>query len=61
MLNICQEKVHEVTEISAHSELLNPFYYMVPRVTEYICLNFPEDKCINRTVILPRAGEILMV
>lgn len=56
MLNICQEKVHEVTEISAHSELLNPFYYMVPRVTEYICLNFPEDKCINRTVILPRAG-----
>ena len=56
MLNICQENVHEVTEISAHSELLNPFYYMVPRVTEYICLNFPEDKCINRTVILPRAG-----
>lgn len=56
MLNICQEKVHEVTEISAHLELLNPFYYMVPRVTEYICLNFPEDKCINRTVILPRAG-----
>ena len=56
MLNICQEKVHEEKEIPTHSELFDPLHYMDLSVTEYICLNFSEDKYANRTVILPRAG-----
>lgn len=56
MLNICQDQVHGEEEISAHFELFDPLHYVVSSITEYICLNFPEDKCINRTVILPRAG-----
>lgn len=56
MLNISQKKINNETEISAHSKLLNPSNYVVSTVTEYVCLDFPEDKYINRTVILPRAG-----
>ena len=56
MLSICQEEVHGEEEISAHSELFDPLHYVVLSVTDYICLNFPKDKCVNRTVILPRAG-----
>lgn len=56
MLNICQEKVNNETEISAYLELFDPYYYMVHSVTDYVCLNFPEDKCINHSVILPRVG-----
>ena len=57
MLNICQEKISKAEEIPAHSELLDPLHYIVSSVTEYVCLNFPEDKYINRTVILPQAGR----
>lgn len=56
MLNICQEKVNNETEISAHLELLDPLHYMVHSVTDYVCLNFPEDKYVNHSVILPRVG-----
>lgn len=56
MLNICQEKVDNETEISAHLELFDPYNYMVPSVTDYVCLNFPEDKHVKHSVILPRVG-----
>lgn len=56
MLNICQEKVNNETEIVAHLELFDPFHYMVHSVTDYVCLNFPEDQYVNHSVILPRAG-----
>lgn len=56
ILNICQEKVKNEVEISSHLELFDPLYYMVHSVTDYVCLNFPEDKYVNHSVILPRAG-----
>lgn len=56
MLNICQEKVKNEVEISSHLKLFDPLHYMVHSVTDYVCLNFPEDKYVNHSVILPRAG-----
>lgn len=56
MLNLCQEKIGGNEAISQHLELFDPRYYIVCSVTDYICLNFPEDKCINHSVILPRVG-----
>ena len=56
ILNICQEKVNDETEISGHLEWFDPVNYMVLSVTDYVCLNFPEDKCIDRSVILPPVG-----
>ena len=56
MLNICQKKVNNETEISAHSEIFDPLFYIDSSVTDYVCLNFPEDKYVNHSVILPRAG-----
>lgn len=56
MLNICQEKVNDETKISEHSELFDPVHYIVPTVTSYVCLNFPEDKYVDHSVILPSAG-----
>lgn len=57
MLNICQEKIHNKTEISDHTELFNPAHYIVSSVTDYVCLDFPEDKYVRHSVILPRAGR----
>lgn len=56
MLDICQEKVNDETEISAHLEMFDPCHYMDFSVTDYVCLNFPEDKYVNHSVILPSAG-----
>lgn len=56
MLDICQEKMNDETKISDHLELFDPFHYIVPSVTSYVCLNFPEDKYVDHSVILPRAG-----
>ncbi|MCX4306114.1 MAG: hypothetical protein OSJ69_09975 [Acetatifactor sp.] len=56
MLNICQKKVNNETGISAHLEIFDPLHYVDFSVTDYICLNFPEDKYVNHSVILPRAG-----
>lgn len=55
MLNISQEKVNNETEIYEQIELFNPIYYMDLSVTDYVCLNFPEDKYANHSVILPPA------
>ncbi len=56
MLNICQKKVNNEAEISDHLELFDPMHYIDSTVTNYVCLNFPEDKYANHSVILPRAG-----
>lgn len=56
ILNICQEKVNDETEIFVRSELFDPSHYMVLSVTDYVCLKFPEDKYVNHSVILPPAG-----
>lgn len=55
ILDICQDKVDDLTEISGHLELLDPHHYIDSSVKEYVCLNFPEDRYVNRTVILPSA------
>lgn len=47
MLNICQKKMKNETEISAHLEMFDPLYYVDSSVTDYVCLNFPEDKYVN--------------
>lgn len=57
MLNICQDNVTDPAELDDHSALLDPKRYIVSSVTDYVCLNFPEDKHINHSVILPRAGS----
>ena len=57
VLNICQGKLKNETEISNHLELFDPAHYIVHSVTDYVCLNFPEDKYINYSVILPRTGR----
>ena len=56
MLNICQEKINDKADFSKYLELFDPCHYMVLPVTDYVCLNFPEDKYINHAVILPRVG-----
>ena len=56
MLNICQKKVNNETEISAHFEIFDPLYYIDSSVSDYVCLDFPEDKYVNHSVILPQAG-----
>lgn len=55
MLNICQKMKNE-TEILAHLAMFDPLYYVDSSVTDYVCLNFPEDKYVNHSVILPGAG-----
>ncbi len=56
MLNICQKKVNNETEISAHLEIFDPLVYIDSSATDYVCLNFPEDQYVSHSVILPRAG-----
>lgn len=59
MLNISQEMIHNETDISDHMELFDPSHYIVPSINEYICFNFPEDKYVNQSVILPSVGKQL--
>lgn len=53
MLNLCQDQIRDQTELDHHPELFDPAHYIVPTVTEYVCLSFPEDKYADRSVILP--------
>ena len=55
MLNICQEKLDEDANMDQNPNLFDPAYYVDEKVTDYICLNFPEDKRIDHCVILPEA------
>ena len=57
ILNICQEKIKNDTEISKHPELFDVSYYMVMSVTDYVCLSFPEDKYVSCSIILPPVGQ----
>lgn len=57
MLNICQENVKNEMEIYNYAKLFDPSYYIVPKVKDYVCLNFPNDRCVNHSVILPQAGD----
>lgn len=57
MLNICQEKDNEGIKIFEHLELFDPVHYMVPTVTNYICLKFPEDQGVDYSIILPQVGS----
>lgn len=56
ILNICQEKVYDMTGISDKPELFDPYKYIDDSITEYVCFNFPEDKSINYSIILPPVG-----
>lgn len=56
MLNICQKEANDKPEIFKCLELFDPLHYIVSSVTDYVCLKFQEDKYINHSVILPRAG-----
>lgn len=56
MLDICQEKVNDEKEIPVHVEMFDPCHYIDFSVTDYVCLNFPEDKYVNHSIILPSAG-----
>lgn len=56
MLNICQNKIKNEIEIADNLKLFDPLNYMVLSVTDYICFNFPEDKYVKHSVILPGSG-----
>lgn len=59
ILNICQEKINDEVDVSAHLEMFNPLNYIDSSVTDYVCLNFPEDKYVKHSIILPPAGRKL--
>lgn len=56
ILNLCQEKIKSEVEILANPDLFKPENYMDQSVVEYVCFNFPDDKFISHSVILPRVG-----
>ena len=37
-------------------DLFKPNYYIEQSVTEYVCFNFPDDKYVSYSIILPRVG-----
>ena len=55
MLNLCQEKLDENTSMDQNPDLFDLSHYVDEKVTDYICLNFPEDRHIDHCVILPEA------
>lgn len=59
ILNLCQEKILQVEDITINIELLRPDHYIDGRVMEYVCFNFPDDKYVSHCVILPNPGGIL--
>lgn len=55
MLNLGQEKVSNIADIVNHLSLFNPARYIDDSVTDYISLDFEDDKYARHTVILPSA------
>lgn len=55
MLNLCQDKLNEDVNMDQNPDLFDPLHYVDEKVTDYICLNFPEDRYIDHCVILPEA------
>ena len=56
ILNLCQEKIKLETDITMNPDLFKPNYYIEQSVTEYVCFNFPDDKHVSCSIILPRVG-----
>lgn len=56
ILNLCQEKIKLEADITMNLALFKPNYYIDQSVTEYVCFNFPDDKYIRHSIILPRVG-----
>lgn len=56
ILNLCQEKIKLETDITMNPDLFKPNYYIEQSVTEYVCFNFPDDKYVSYSIILPRVG-----
>ena len=56
ILNLCQEKIKLEADITMNTALFKPNYYIDQSVTEYVCFNFPDDKYIRHSIILPRVG-----
>ena len=59
MFNLAQEKVFDDSDIKKYVYVFDPTYYMDSSISEYICLNFPDDESSTHTVILPKAGSCL--
>ena len=57
MLNICQEQIHTLDEMDKHPELFNPATYHVKAEKNYLCLKFPQDVGIDRSIILPPTND----
>lgn len=53
MLDLCQDRLQSRKELDRHPELFDPVHYIVPTVTEYVCLRFPDDRIAKHSVILP--------
>lgn len=56
ILNLCQEKIKQETDITKNLNLFKPDNYIDQSVREYICFNFLDDKYARHSVILPCAG-----
>lgn len=57
MINICQEKIGSEDEIERNLKLFDPCSYIDKEVCEYVCLNFPDDRYANHSVILSPVGK----
>ena len=57
MLNICHEKMPSEENSSGKEALFDPATYILKEITDYICLKFPDDRLVNRSIILPSAYE----
>lgn len=55
MLNLSQEKLGKNANMDQTPDLFDPLHYVDEKVTDYICLNFPEDRHVDHCVILPEA------
>lgn len=58
MLDLCQEQIQDEKEIAVHPDLFDPATYHDISVPDYICLKFPQDKGINRSIILPPTNDL---
>lgn len=55
ILNIAQKKIEDEEHIKSNMDLFKPDKYMNNSVEEYVCFDFPDDKYIKRSIILPGA------
>ena len=57
MIDICQDTISNEEVLQRNLQLLDPSHYVDASVTDYICLNFPEDKTVNYCAIFPPGEE----